>query len=223
VILTRHVLICSGVRAYSEALANQIEQLIDLPLCKVATVRSAVELTETVSTRGRYAVVLDARDDESVPISMALRRRPAVLGILILGEDRWENISAVGSREEKNARPVIHVLSPFASVERLVDELRHILGVQSEPPVAEEPVLPSEAVAIQIAERRPYLRTIESLTPRQLQVVGLISSGFSNKEIAARLSISEATVKNHVHELLRQLDLTKRTQVAALMKPSDSI
>jgi DNA-binding NarL/FixJ family response regulator len=221
-ILTRHVLICSGVRAYSEALANQIEQLIDLPLCKVATVRSAVELTEMVSTRGRYAVVLDARDDESVPISIALRRRPAVLGILILGEDRWENISAVASREEKNARPVIHVLSPFASVERLVDELHHILGAQSEP-LAEEPVLPSEAVAIQIAERRPYLRTIESLTPRQLQVVGLISSSFSNKEIAARLSISEATVKNHVHELLRQLGLTRRAQVTALMKPGDSI
>jgi len=222
-ILTRHVLICSGVRAYSEALASQIEQLIDLPFCKVATVRSAVELTETVSTRGRYAVVLDARDDGSVPISMALRRRPAVVGILILGEDRWENISAVASREEKNARPVIHVLSPLASVERLVDELHHILGAQSEPPVAEEPLLRSEAVAIQIAERRTYLRTIESLTPRQLQVVGLISSGFSNKEIAARLSISEATVKNHVHELLRQLGLTRRTQVAALMKPSDSI
>jgi DNA-binding NarL/FixJ family response regulator len=145
-----------------------------------------------------------------------------VLGILILGEDRWENISAVASREEKNARPVIHVLSPFASVERLVDELHHILGAQSEP-LAEEPVLPSEAVAIQIAERRPYLRTIESLTPRQLQVVGLISSSFSNKEIAARLSISEATVKNHVHELLRQLGLTRRAQVTALMKPGDSI
>ena len=214
-----HVLICSRVRAYSEALASLIEQLIDLPLCKIATAHSAVELTEMVTTRGRYAVVLDARDDESVSVSMALRRRPGVLGVLLLGEDRWENISAVYPREEDHARPLIHILSRFASVERLVDELHHILGTQSGPTPAEEPLEPA-AIG---DDRKPYTRTIEYLTPRQLQVVGLISSGCSNKEIAARLSISEATVKNHVHELLRQLGLARRAQVAALIKRSDSI
>jgi DNA-binding NarL/FixJ family response regulator len=40
--------------------------------------------------------------------------------------------------------------------------------------------------------------------------VGLIRFGFSNKEIGARLSLSEQTVKNHVHRILRKVGATNR-------------
>ena len=48
------------------------------------------------------------------------------------------------------------------------------------------------------------------LTPRQQQLVALIARGFTNKEIAADLHISEFTVKNHVHRIMCQLKAQSR-------------
>ena len=52
------------------------------------------------------------------------------------------------------------------------------------------------------------------LTPRELQVLQLIATGHSNKEIAEQLYITERTVKNHVNSILRSLNLRDRTQAA---------
>lgn len=53
------------------------------------------------------------------------------------------------------------------------------------------------------------------LTRRELEVLQLVADGLSNKEIAARLFITEGTVKNHIHNALEKLQLENRTQAAA--------
>lgn len=55
----------------------------------------------------------------------------------------------------------------------------------------------------------------ESLTPRELEVLELIDAGLSNQEIADRLFIEVGTVKNHVHNILRKLDVSSREDAAA--------
>lgn len=54
----------------------------------------------------------------------------------------------------------------------------------------------------------------EDLTPRELEVLRLIASGMSNKEIARELVMTERTVKGHVSNILGKLNLQDRTQAA---------
>ena len=53
---------------------------------------------------------------------------------------------------------------------------------------------------------------LEQLTEREEDVLGLLAAGLSNKDIAAQLSLSEGTVKNHISAILTKLHANDRTQ-----------
>ncbi len=53
------------------------------------------------------------------------------------------------------------------------------------------------------------------LTRREVEIVALVADGLSNAAIAARLSLSERTVENHVSHVLRKLDLSSRAGIAS--------
>lgn len=55
---------------------------------------------------------------------------------------------------------------------------------------------------------------IDSLTKRELEVLKLLAVGMYNKEVAEKLNISERTVKNHVSNIFKKLEVTDRTQAA---------
>jgi DNA-binding NarL/FixJ family response regulator len=57
---------------------------------------------------------------------------------------------------------------------------------------------------------------LTELTPREKEVLQLIATGASNREIAQQLYISEGTVKNHVTNILNRLELRDRTQAAII-------
>ena len=62
---------------------------------------------------------------------------------------------------------------------------------------------------------------IERLTPRQRETLGLVAKGLTNDEIGGVLGISAGTVKAHVTALLAALDVTNRTEAAALLHASE--
>ncbi|PLR85149.1 response regulator [Bacillus sp. V33-4] len=63
-------------------------------------------------------------------------------------------------------------------------------------------------------ERVTAPKALDELTERELDVLRQLGYGFSNKEIAATLFITEGTVKNHVSNLINKLGLRDRTQAA---------
>jgi DNA-binding NarL/FixJ family response regulator len=78
------------------------------------------------------------------------------------------------------------------------------------PPISPKTtVLPSQTIPPEFQE----------LTPREQDVLRLIVSGQSNREIAQTLVISERTVKNHVNSILRRLNVRDRTQAALVAQP----
>jgi DNA-binding NarL/FixJ family response regulator len=69
-----------------------------------------------------------------------------------------------------------------------------------------------------LAAERPPKGLEELLTPREREIVALIDEGLSNKQIAERLCIEPATVKNHVHNTLQKLHVGRRGEAAAVVR-----
>jgi DNA-binding NarL/FixJ family response regulator len=61
------------------------------------------------------------------------------------------------------------------------------------------------------------------ITPREVEILGLIAAGLSNREIAARLFVSENTVKTHSSRLFEKLGAKRRTQAVQLGKAAGLI
>ncbi|PSO16094.1 LuxR C-terminal-related transcriptional regulator [Bradyrhizobium sp. MOS003] len=59
-------------------------------------------------------------------------------------------------------------------------------------------------------------KMLELLTPRERQIVRLVSEGMSNKEIARRLDVSHGTIKVHLHNIFQKLEITNRTVLATI-------
>jgi DNA-binding NarL/FixJ family response regulator len=71
-------------------------------------------------------------------------------------------------------------------------------------------------------------RSLEELTPRELDVLRLMARGLANPQIAERLTVSEATVKSHVAHILEKLQVQNRVQAVVIayesrvVSPGDS-
>lgn len=80
------------------------------------------------------------------------------------------------------------------------------------------PALNSRLVARDVDKEK-----IESLTKRELEVLIQVANGMFNKEIATTLNISERTVKNHISNIFKKIDVSDRTQAAVFAIKNDII
>ena len=101
-----------------------------------------------------------------------------------------------------------------ASIESIIGALRAVLNGDTwlPPSVAGAD---SSAVALDQREVEATSR-LAALTPQQFRVLSMVSSGLLNKQIAAELSVSEATVKAHVSAVMQKLGVSNRTQAVLL-------
>ena len=102
-----------------------------------------------------------------------------------------------------------------AGVERLSDALASLArGASGYEPAQERAAL--RQLGRVAKQAREYSEVAASITPRELEVLGLISEGLSTRQVASRLNLSPKTVETHIAKLYRKLGA--RTRVQALSR-----
>jgi DNA-binding NarL/FixJ family response regulator len=99
-----------------------------------------------------------------------------------------------------------------ATAERLFDAVRVVAAGEALLAPAVTRRLISEFARLRPRPDAPPAAALATLTPRETQVLRLVAAGLSNPEIAARLVVTEETVKTHVSRMLSKLGLRDRTQ-----------
>ncbi|NDJ53061.1 MAG: response regulator transcription factor [Chloroflexi bacterium] len=128
--------------------------------------------------------------------------RNGVPVVMLLGDDALEDDSLAASVWQTGARGLLLRSSP---VERLLAALEATAqGLQT--------IDPAFNLAPGPAPRSDIPPPLESLTPREDEVLQLVAEGLSNRAIAQRLGISEHTVKFHINAIMTKLNAQSRTE-----------
>jgi two-component system, NarL family, response regulator YdfI len=170
-----------------------------------STARSG-ELGEALMSIEPDVVVLALEPGESPALPLrispdAAARLPAVL---VLGDEpaaAW-----AGRAFRSGARGA---LARTASTDQIVSSVLAVAAglVVRQPVAGESPAQPFQ---------RPLdERTVQPLTGREIEILGLLTEGLGNKAIAGRLGISEHTVKSHLTSIFAKLDVSTRAEAVA--------
>ena len=112
--------------------------------------------------------------------------------------------------KDASAEEIRQALRRVSSGQAAIDPAvqRHLVeAIAAGPPPAEGSSLPGNSLPAGTLADGP-----DGLTPREAEVLGLIAAGLSNAEIAARLVVTEATVKSHINHLLPKIGARDRAQ-----------
>lgn len=100
-----------------------------------------------------------------------------------------------------------------SDMRELINALNQVLNGE---PFYPEGIITDNAACTDLAEK------ISTLTPQQYKVLGMLSDGLLNKQIAYELHVSEATIKAHMTAIFRKLDVKNRTQAVILLQQMDT-
>jgi len=170
--------------------------LMDIKMPRMDGIKATRQIKETYP-KIQVLILTTYTDDELVFEGI----RAGASGYLLKDITRHELAEAVrgAARGEARIDPAVatQVLTEF---QRMANVLRHLAP---QPPSV-------------IDEATSDLPPVEALTPREETILRLLTEGLTNAGIAARLYLSEGTVKNYVSEILSKLHANDRTHAVVL-------
>jgi DNA-binding NarL/FixJ family response regulator len=164
---------------------------------------NAEELLQQVETHAPDVALVDIRmppthTDEGLQAARAIRTRYPQVGVLVLSQ--YVRPSYAFELLSESAERVGYLLKDRVSdVGELADAVRRVGAGGS--------VLDPMVVSQLVGRRREGAETLEDLSDRELEVLGLLAEGRSNQAIAERLFITERTVEKHVKSIMAKLRL----------------
>lgn len=138
-----------------------------------------------------------------------------LLGLIQI-RTRFPEVAVAVITANEASRTVAHVKATGAlgylpkslSLEQLVEALQALISGKGYFPANHQ------GDSHNIDEDIDAITKLASLTPKQQHVLALIARGYLNKQIAYELGVKETTIKTHVSEIFRKLNLYNRTQAA---------
>ncbi len=199
------VFVIAEVRLYREGLATNLASRPNLTIVGMAgNVTEALGLLELARPD---VVVLDMATRDCLQIVRAISQKAPTIKIIAFAVE--ESDREVLTCAEAG---VAGYVPPEGSTDELVAMIENVTRGE---------ILCSPRMAAMLFRRLASLARggpsqlgLVSLTTREREIVGLIDGGLSNKEIAVRLVIEVATVKNHVHNILDKLHVSSRGEAA---------
>jgi DNA-binding NarL/FixJ family response regulator len=191
--------------------------LTDEPDIRVVGHATGVEDTLQLLEENRVDVVLVAA---RLPHNGALKLTEAIAGewpeikVLVVGVPRSESLIL----QYVKAGAAGYVLQDVA-IDRLLQNIRAAYQDQAliSPRIAAALMAHVQELSQVTARDDLDISALRDLTPREREVLALIGEGLTNQEIAAQLFIEVGTVKNHVHNVLKKLDVASRYDAAAFL------
>ena len=175
----------------------------------VGEAANGVDAVEEVARTRPDVVLMDVRmpGGDGIEACRQIRERGLSARVVMIttSEDEKDLVAALRAGAKG-------YLLKDAPAEQIVDGIRAVNAGESLLSPALTSTLLAEFTALVGAEEDQDPGA--SLTEREREVLAVLGEGCTNKEIAARLFISENTVKNHVHNLLEKLGLRSRTEAA---------
>ena len=161
----------------------------------------------TESTQPDVVLVALERGERSAP-ALPLGARDGLAALVLLADDP-ESVEAAEALR-RGARAVL-------PREAQSDEITAAINAVAAGLVVLHPDLASGLTPHLIPIAHPLRPSeVETLTPREIEVLGMLAEGAGNKSIARRLGISEHTVKFHVGSILGKLGASSRTEAVTL-------
>lgn len=206
------VLIASDLQLFCEGLRVLLAAVPELEV--VGSVARAVDLPDTIPTLHPDVVVLDQAMPGAQELVRGLSGMPQACRVVALGvPDQDEQLLAWAEAGAAGFVP------RDGSVESLCQTIAS---------AARGELTCSARVAgtlLKRLQRRvldlPAGSVRHPLTEREVEIFRLVDSGLSNKEIATRLGIEVATVKNHVHNVLEKLQVHRRAEAVGRLRGRD--
>jgi DNA-binding NarL/FixJ family response regulator len=184
-----------------EGVATILSRLDGIDL--VETARDLDELRMSVERTAPDVVVTDIRmpptnSDEGIRFADELRSSHPEIGVVILSMHAEPRYATDLLRDGSDGRA-------YLLKERLTDEAE--LSNALHAVAAGESVIDPQVVEKLVAARERRTSQLDALTPRELEILGLIAQGRSNRWIASKLTITKRAVERHINAIFVKLDL----------------
>lgn len=203
------VMVVTGIRLYRDGVADALRRLADVEQVVTAATGPAAVVTAHRSSCG--VVLIDmSMVDSTTTVEALLASRPTIKIVALGVPDEGPEVIACA------AIGVGGYVSREASLEEVGEALRCALRGEAACSGKVAASLMSH-IAVQARSGRMDGRQFQ-LTRRERDVVKLLESGLSNKEISRALDIQLSTVKNHVHNVLTKVGASGRAEVVGAIR-----
>jgi DNA-binding NarL/FixJ family response regulator len=194
---------------FRQGIKLSLSSRADIEVCGEGVI--SAELVDSIENSTPHVVLLGIRHDGDLDLARGIKQGLPSTSVIVLAAVFDDNQLFQAIRARAAA-----YLDRSVTLEKLVEVVHR--AANGEHPINDE-LLTRPKVAERVLQQFQDLSWgqgveafISPLTNRETQILRYMAQGYLNKQIAAELSLSEQTIKNHITSILRKLDANARTQ-----------